>query len=204
MGIAAIVVIAAVGVYGIIGGKGNGDALCRPAVERAKTLAPLSTGELAAFQPATRAIDLGHLTFTGDDGKTKKVSDFAGKVALVNLWASWCMPCREEMPALDRLAGARAGQDFAVVPVSIDTGGPDKPRGFLHTVHTQNLPLYVDPSMKIFEDMKKQSLALGLPVTVLLDRTGCLLGHINGPAEWDSPDAAHLIQAALDAPAGKS
>lgn len=101
------------------------------------------------------------------------------------------------MPALDRLQAQAGGADFAVVPVSIDTGGPDKPRAFLQSIATENLPLYTDPSTDIFNDLKKRSLAIGLPVTALLDRNGCLLGHMNGPAEWDSEEGVRLIEAAL-------
>ncbi len=122
---------------------------------------------------------------------------FKGKVALVNLWATWCNPCREEMPALDRLQAALGGADFAVVPVSIDIGDPARPAAFLEKIGVKNLPLYTDRTTKIFESLKSRGLAIGLPVTVLLDRNGCQLGHINGPAEWDSTDGKRLIEAAL-------
>jgi hypothetical protein len=104
------------------------------------------------------------------------------------------------MPALDRLAGELGGEDFAVVPISIDTGDPGRPAAFLKEVGVKNLPYYTDRTTEIFEGMKRERLAIGLPVTVLLDRNGCRLGHINGPAEWDSEDAKKLIQAALQAP----
>ena len=124
---------------------------------------------------------------------------FKGKVALVNLWATWCAPCRQEMPALDRLQAALGGDDFAVVPVSIDIGGRDRPAAFLKQIGVKNLPLYTDRTTEIFEGLKTRGLAIGLPVTVLLDRNGCRLGHINGPAEWDSEDGKRLIEAAIEA-----
>ena len=118
-------------------------------------------------------------------------------MALVNLWATWCGPCRREMPALDRLEAALGGDDFAVVPISIDTGGRDRPAQFLEETGVAHLPLYTDSSTEIFEALKTRGLAIGLPVTVLIDRAGCRLGHMNGPAEWDSEDAHALIEAAI-------
>ena len=175
----------------------NAAAECAGAPEAAAALDPLVGGEVAAFQIARDPDQLGDLTFVGAEGEPKSLADFSGKVALVNLWATWCAPCRKEMPALDRLQAALGGEDFAVVPVSIDTGGPDTAEKFLESVGVEQLPLYTDPSTDIFNEMKKRSLALGLPVTVLLDREGCLLGNMNGPAEWDSEDGLRLIRAAI-------
>jgi hypothetical protein len=101
------------------------------------------------------------------------------------------------MPALDRLQAAMGGDGFQVAPVSIDTGEPERPRAFLDSIGVKNLPLYTDRSTQIFDDLKGRSLALGLPVTVLIDRDGCHLGHMNGPAEWDSEEGRRLIEAAI-------
>lgn len=195
---AAAAVLVAVGLYGIGGRPGNaGDKAVCADIAAAEALDPLVGGEIAAFQVAERGEYLGDLAFTGSDGAPTTLADFAGRVVLVNLWATWCAPCRREMPALDRLAASAGGEDFALVPVSIDTGGPDKPRAFLASLGTENLPLYVDPTTEIFRETQRRGLALGLPVTMLLDRQGCLLGRINGPAEWDSPEARALIEAAV-------
>jgi thiol-disulfide isomerase/thioredoxin len=205
---AAAVIVAALaagGVYVTLGGQGNGavTAECRPAVGQAAALDPLIGGEVAAFRVEQRPEKLSELAFAGTDGAPKTLADFQGKVALVNLWATWCVPCRQEMPALDRLQAALGGDDFSVVPVSIDIGDPDRPAAFLQSIAVKNLPLYTDRTTRIFEELKARGLAVGLPVTVLLDRNGCSLGHINGPAEWDSGDGQKLIQAAIksiDAP----
>ena len=199
---AALVVVAAVvagGIYVTRKGEGNGaaDAACAAAQPLAASLDPLVGGELAAFRVAHQPDMLPDLAFTGPDGAQMTLASFKGKVALVNLWATWCSPCRNEMPALDRLAGALAGDDFAVVPVSIDIGERERPAAFLKQIGVKNLPLYTDNSTKVFEALKSRGLAIGLPVTVLLDRNGCRLGHINGPAEWDSEDGKRLIEAAL-------
>ena len=122
----------------------------RPAKPRAAALDPLVGGEVAAFQVAREPEKLSDLAFTGADGEPMTLAAFEGKVALVNLWATWCAPCRQEMPALDRLQAALGGEDFAVVPVSIDTGDPERPAEFLKSIGVKNLPLYTDRTTEIF------------------------------------------------------
>ncbi|MGQ7791694.1 thiol:disulfide interchange protein TlpA [Faunimonas sp. B44] len=197
---AAVAAVAAIGIgalYGIAGPDSNGAApACDGALSAARQLDPLAVGEVAAFKVAARAEHLGGLAFRGDQDEAKTLADFAGRTVLVNLWATWCAPCRAEMPALDRLQAAEGDDGFAVVPISIDIGSRDKPRAFLESVNAANLPLFTDSSTAIFNEVKQRSLALGLPVTLLLDEQGCLLGHMNGPAEWDSEDALELVRAA--------
>lgn len=197
--IAGIAVGVAV-VYVREGGRGNVGATaaadCSPAVKAAGLLAPLAKGEVAAFQPIDRPVSLAHLAFQKDGGESGSLADFGGRTVLLNLWATWCVPCRREMPALDRLQAAEGGADFAVVPVSIDTQDPQKPKAFLAEIGVKALPLYVDPSTKIFGALKSEAMAVGLPTTVLVDRKGCALGVLSGPAEWDSDDAKALIAAA--------
>ena len=189
------------GVYVTLDAQGNGAdaAACGGTAARARALDPLVGGEVAAFQIASAPKKLDDLAFTVPGGQTTTLASYEGKVTLLNLWATWCAPCRQEMPALDRLQGALGGDAFSVLPVSIDTGGPERPAQFLESIGIKNLPLNLDASTRIFEDLKTRSLALGLPVTVLIDRNGCHLGHMNGPAEWDSPEAKALIQAAIGA-----
>ena len=195
---AAVALGAAVYVTLAGGGNGGSTAGCEGSGNVAAALDPLVQGEVAAFQIARAPEKLSDLAFTGTDGEAKTLGDFSGQVALVNLWATWCAPCREEMPALDRLQAEKGGADFSVVPVSIDTTDPDRPRTFLDSVGVKNLPLYTDRSTEIFQQLKTRGLALGLPVTVLLDRKGCRIGHINGPAVWDSADALALIARAIE------
>lgn len=191
----------ATGIYVTLDARRNGAdaAACSGAASAAEKLDPLVGGEVAAFQIARTPQKLDGLSFNAPDGRPTTLASYSGKVTLLNLWATWCAPCRQEMPALDRLQAALGGEGFTVVPVSIDTAGPERPAQFLQSIGTQHLPLNLDPSTKIFEDLKSRSLALGLPVTVLLDRNGCHLGHMNGPAEWDSPEARRLIEAAIAA-----
>jgi thiol-disulfide isomerase/thioredoxin len=169
---------------------------CSPALKTASLLAPFAKGEVAAFQVAKEPVSLRDLAFLKADGSPATLADFAGKTVLLNTWATWCVPCRKEMPALDRLQSASGGSDFSVVAVSIDTQDPSKPKNFLAEIGVRSLALYADPTTKIFGSLKSQALAVGLPTTVLIDKRGCSLGVVSGPAEWDSNDAKALIDAA--------
>jgi thiol-disulfide isomerase/thioredoxin len=190
-------------VYGIGGLKRNGspagaDLACKGAVETAKKLKPLARGEVAAFSPAETPRRLPELTFTNQEGKPAKLSDFRGRVTLLNLWATWCVPCRKEMPALDALEGKLGGPDFSVLAINLDTGDRSKPQKFLGDIGVKHLAYYEDPSTDVFQDLKRYGRAIiGLPATVLVDRDGCELGVLPGPAEWASDDAAALLRAAI-------
>ena len=114
----------------------------------------------------------------------------------MNLWATWCVPCRKEMPALDGLQAKLGSDDFQVVAVNIDTRDPDKPKAFLNDAKLTRLAYFSDQKAKVFQDLKAIGRALGMPTSVLVDGNGCEIATIAGPAEWDSADAIKLIQAA--------
>jgi thiol-disulfide isomerase/thioredoxin len=168
---------------------------CDGAVELAKSVAAFSKGEVAAMVGAQppRPLDL---TFKGPEGQDLKTADLAGKTVLLNLWATWCVPCREEMPALNALQSTMGGNDFEVVAVNIDTGSDEKPKTFYQDYKIEKLGFYRDSSMGVFNALKKEGLAFGLPATLILDKKGCLIGSMNGPAAWDSEDAKALVKAA--------
>ena len=158
----------------------------------------LATGEVAAFQVAREVQNLSALAFNDEAGQPSSLAAHSGRVLLINLWATWCAPCRREMPALDRLqADLGSGDEFRVVPVNIDTGAKEKAAAFLESIDVKNLPLYRDPTTDIFQELKKRGFGIGLPVSILVDKSGCLLGHLAGPAEWDSDDAKALIRKAM-------
>jgi thiol-disulfide isomerase/thioredoxin len=187
------------GVYGIGGLKRNasGDPACRPAVELARKLAPLAHGEVAALTLSSAPLRLPDLTFEDAQGKPKKLSDWRGRTVLLNLWATWCVPCRKEMPALESLQTRLGGPDFEVVAVNIDTRDPQKPKNFLKEANLDRLGYFTDQNAKIFQDLKGIGRALGMPTSVLVDAQGCEIGTIAGPAEWGSDDAVKLISAAM-------
>jgi thiol-disulfide isomerase/thioredoxin len=186
------------GVYGIGGLKpASGDPACRSAVETARKIAPLARGEVAALTVATAPLRLPDLVFSDADGKPRKLSDWRGKTVLVNLWATWCVPCRREMPALDKLQAELGGPDFEVVAVNIDTRDSQKPRAFLKDANLTRLNYFSDQNAKVFQDLKQIGRALGMPTSVLVDAQGCEIATIAGPAEWASDDAVKLIKAAV-------
>jgi thiol-disulfide isomerase/thioredoxin len=199
LGGAAGVVIGLAGVYGIatLTRNAGGDVVCRPAVELAKKIAPLARGEVAAVNVAKSPLKLPDLTFLDPGGKPITLADLRGRTLLLNLWATWCVPCRTEMPTLDALQAKLGGPDFAVVAVNIDTRDPNKPKQFLKEIGVQKLAYYADPTAKSFQDLKAIGRAFGMPTTLLIDRQGCEIGTIAGPAEWASDDAVKLIEAAL-------
>jgi thiol-disulfide isomerase/thioredoxin len=192
--VAAVVTGAAI--YGIGAMQRNVDPACRPATELAKRLAPLARGEVAAFNVATEPQKLPDLGFKDAGGEPRKLADFKGRTVLLNLWATWCVPCRKEMPALDALQAKLGDDKFQVVAVNIDTRNLDKPKAWLDEVGIKRLGYYADPSAKVFQDLKAIGKALGMPTTLLIDAQGCELGTLAGPAEWASDDAIKLIETA--------
>src|SRR3954466_5474323 len=158
------VVIATVGVGGLagfaalsglaLGRSPSGDPACRAAVSTAQKIAPLAHGEVAALTMATAPLKLPDLAFEDADGKPKKLSDFRGKTLLVNLWATWCVPCRKEMPALDELQAKLGAKDFEVVAVNIDTRDLEKPKTWLKEAGVSSLGYFSDEKAKVFQELK--------------------------------------------------
>ncbi len=184
-------------VYGIAAMQGNAaDPVCRASADLARKLIPLARGEVAAVGIAAAPKPLPELSFMDASGKPLTLADFKGRTVLLNLWATWCVPCRKEMPALDALQAKLGSDDFQVVAVNVDTRNLDKPKAWLQEVGVSRLGYYADPSMKIFQDLKAVGKAFGMPTTLLIDRNGCELGTLAGPAEWASDDAINLIEAA--------
>lgn len=195
--------LAAAGVYVMKGGYGN-DTIETASVKadstviaRAALIEKSATGDVAAMISLDEPKQMPSHQFVDPDGKATDIAAFKGKVLLVNLWATWCAPCREEMPALSELQAAKSGDDFEVVTINIDRGDRDKPKGFLSDIGVDNLPLYQDATMGVFNSLKKEGLAFGLPVTMLLDENGFILASMNGPAHWSSADALSYVDAAI-------
>lgn len=207
----ALVAGAAVGMAGlyVMGGfDGNGAQVagaasggtCEASFEAAEDLAPLMTGDIAAMAMRTQGEPIGDLSFLNADGEALKLADTGTKYRLINLWATWCAPCREEMPWLDELQAAKGGDDFKVVAISVDGGSADKPKAFYNEIGIQNLTYYQDPTIEVFNRLKREGLAFGLPVTLLVDDANCVIANMNGPAHWNSPDALALADALVGRP----
>jgi thiol-disulfide isomerase/thioredoxin len=197
--IGAVTVVAVLaGVYGIGHLRSNpADAACQPAVNAAAKLKPLVHGEVAALTVAQKPFQVPDVVFKDASGHDHKLDDWRGRTVLLNLWATWCVPCRKEMPALDSLQGKLGGPDFQVVAVNIDTRDPEKPRNFLKDENLTRLSFFSDEKAKVFQDLKNVGRALGMPTSVLVDGQGCEIATIAGPADWASGDAVKLISAAI-------
>jgi thiol-disulfide isomerase/thioredoxin len=144
--------------------------------------------------------DIAEVRFVDADGRRMSLADFRGKQVLLNIWATWCGPCREEMPTLDRLQSRLGGPDFEVVALSIDRDGVDVVRDFYAELGLQALRIYVDTSTMAPINLN----VLGVPTTLLLDRNGRELGRYTGPAEWDSEAVVSAIRERLSAASAKS
>jgi thiol-disulfide isomerase/thioredoxin len=198
-GAAAGLAVGFAGVYGIgrLTGNAAADPACKAAVETTKRMAPLAHGEVAAVSVATNPKSLPALAFKDAQGADKSLADWRGRTVLLNLWATWCVPCRKEMPALDALERKLGGSNFEVVSINIDTRDPEKPKEWLRSVGIKTLAYYSDSNARVFQDLKAIGKAFGMPTTLIVDPNGCELANLAGPAEWASDDAVKLVSAAL-------
>ncbi len=155
----------------------------------------LSVGQMAAFVFKKEPEEIPELPFLDKDGKSRLLKEWQGKVVLLNLWATWCAPCRKEMPSLDRLQAELGSDKFEVVAVSADKTGVAGAKRFLDQIKVEKLGVYADPTVRIHSGLK----AIGMPATLLLDAKGREIGRLVGPAEWDSDEAKTLIKAAIAA-----
>jgi len=156
----------------------------------------LATGTLAAFLVHPQPKPLPDIAFQDGTGKPLKLSDWKGRVVLINLWATWCAPCRKEMPDLAALQKELGSELFEVVAISVDRKGAEASSAFLKETGAGNLKLYVEPTTRIVGDLQ----SAGLPATILVDRQGREIGRLLGPAHWAAPEAVALVKAALAEP----
>jgi thiol-disulfide isomerase/thioredoxin len=196
-GIAAVAVVAAV-LYGKTPRPGKEMADQCPASNAAiLRTAALAKGDVAAAASPKRAVPVVALDFLRPDGAPASLETFRGRVILVNLWATWCVPCREEMPTLDRLQALAGSKDFEVVAINVDTTRLERAKEFLQTAGVSRLGFYSDPKADVFYRLKTAGKVVGLPTSILVGRDGCEIATLSGPANWASDDALALIRAAL-------
>ncbi|WP_238180923.1 thiol:disulfide interchange protein TlpA [Methylobacterium trifolii] len=186
--------------YGTGSPGGNGGAgPCAGSAGAMARVAAASRGEVAAMQAPLTPRPAPEIAFKGPDGAETRLSDLKGRLLLVNLWATWCAPCKAEMPALDRLQAARGGKDFSVVAINVDTRNLDKPPDWLKQNGIGRLAYYADPGGRVLPAIQRDTGSTGLPTTLLIDAQGCTIGVMKGPAEWSGADGLRLIEAALGA-----
>lgn len=182
--------------YGTSDGGNRAAGECRAAKPVAGRLAPLARGEIAALRVASDPGPLPDLVFSDPQGRPTRLGDFRGRTVLLNLWATWCAPCRQEMPALDKLQADLGGAGFEVVAINIDQRQLERPKAWLKEAGVTRLAYYADPQAKVFQDLRQAGKAVGMPTTFLIDPNGCALASLSGPAEWASEDARRLVRAA--------
>ncbi len=154
-----------------------------------ENMSTLLTGEMQNFAPNETPRPFKDFIFLNAAGEEERISDYQGKVVLVNFWATWCAPCRKEMPSLDRLQGELGSDDFEVLAIGQDLQGMEKVTGFFEKLGLRNLAALNDKTVK----SGRSSGVFGLPASILLNAEGEEVGRLVGPAEWDSPEAKALI-----------
>ena len=194
--VAALLAIVAV-LYGMRANPGKETAGCPATSQALARVAPLEKGDVAAAVSPKTPAPVAALDFIAPDGKAVSLAAFHGRVVLLNLWATWCVPCREEMPALDRLQKSLGSSDFEVVAVNIDTTRLEKVKDFLRDAKISALASYTDPKADTFYRLKTAGKVVGLPTSILIGRDGCEIATMAGPADWGSGDALALVKAAL-------
>jgi thiol-disulfide isomerase/thioredoxin len=203
LGVIAGFVACVAAIYIVSGQKGNPE-IAAPGVPEAvieekgtqinKITRAMATGAMTAFVIKAERKPVPDLLFQDAQGKQRSLSQWRGQVVLLNLWATWCGPCRSEMPSLATLQRRFGSNDFEVVAVSVDKGGAKVAAPFLQDTKASELRLYVDPTGKSIEMLT----ALGLPATVLIDREGKEIGRLLGPADWTSAEAYRLVNLAIN------
>lgn len=196
LGVAGLAV--AIAAWVMLGNPGQARE-CPVQAEAAAAIDAAAVGELAALNGTGEGRGYATMAFKDAGGTAMTIADFKGKALLVNFWASWCVPCREEMPDLDALATKYNSDAFMVLPINLDIGegGLAKAQGFLDENGFANLPLYADNSFAAFERLKQEAVAIGLPATLVLDENGCELGVLQGPAHWNTPDGEAVVEAMI-------
>jgi len=166
---------------------------CALDMMRMEELKAAALGEMSNVIFPARPYDTAHLSFNNAAGEKLSLASFHGKNILLNLWATWCAPCRDEMPELGALQQQMGDETFEVVAVNLDRGSDERAKDFLRTAGAGHLPLYRDASLAIFQNVRREGLAPGLPTTLLIDRQGCLVASFIGSAPWGGTDARQLI-----------
>ena len=169
---------------------------CLNSASLAAAIEPMAKGEIAALKGTKKPVQLPDLRLEVAK-QSLQLSSMQGRVILLNLWATWCVPCREEMPALDKLQARLGGDHFEVVALNMDTRNLERVPQWLDANAITSLARYMDPGGKAFQNLRSIGKVSVLPTTFLLDSKGCLIAEMAGPADWASEDAIALIERAI-------
>ncbi|MGY6644446.1 MAG: TlpA family protein disulfide reductase [Salinarimonas sp.] len=185
------------------GGEAVAEA-CEASVPVVEALAPHARGEVAAVNVHSLPRLPPDMEFTGPDGETLTLADFSGRTVLVNFWATWCAPCREEMPALNTVQNEFGGEEFEVVAINVDTRNLDKPRAWLEEHGIHDLRYFAENDGVLLQTMQRSGHVVGLPTTVIFGPNNCELAILRGYADWASEDAFGFLREALNGARGSS
>lgn len=162
-------------------------------IDRA-TLKSLKTGDMKKLVIHETPRNVSRAAFTDEDGEQKHLSDYVGKHVVLNFWATWCAPCRKEMPTLSALQESMGGANLAVVTLATGRNPPPAMKAFFDEIGINNLPLHRDPQQTIARDMD----ILGLPITVIIDPQGREIARLKGEADWNSDSARAILSAMIE------
>ncbi len=163
------------------------------ALPDAARLRAMREGDMRKLAVLDAPRPLPDVPVTDIDGTSRSLSEYRGRLVLLNMWATWCAPCRAEMPGLDALQARLGGDDFQVVLVAVGRNPPAAIRRFFSEVGIENLDSLRDPKMKLAAPLG----VFGLPVTLLVDPEGREVGRLVGDADWDSPEAVRFLATLL-------
>lgn len=159
----------------------------------AADLEALKDGDMKKLVVHPAPQEVSQAVFTTPDGAEHSLDDWQGQWVVLNFWATWCAPCRKEMPTLDALNTEFGGADFAVVPVATGRNALPAIRKLFAEIGVESLPILLDPRQKLARDMA----VLGLPITVILNPEGQEIARLRGDADWHSDSARAIVQALL-------
>ncbi|MBN9885957.1 TlpA family protein disulfide reductase [Salipiger abyssi] len=170
-------------------------ALANPALADTATAEALRDGDMKKLNFHSAPEAAGSSEFITFDGDPLSLSDWQGKWVLVNFWATWCAPCRKEMPMLSTLQEELGGDSFEVVTIATGRNPPPAMQSFFEEIGVDNLPLHRDPGSKLAREMG----VLGLPITVILNPDGQEVARLRGDADWGSENAKAVLSALIGA-----
>ncbi len=150
-------------------------------------------GDMRKLNFHTTPKDVSQNTFITDDGGEATLADYKGKVVLLNFWATWCAPCRHEMPMLSELQSELSGDDFEVVTLATGRNMVPAMQKFFDEIGVSNLPLHRDPKQAVAREMA----VFGLPATIIMDREGREIARLQGDADWSSENARAILLAVI-------
>lgn len=189
------------GLYEIEGPDGKGrepraaSSSCAAAQTRVAERKERARGPLAPLMVTANPSPFSSLSFKTLSEESLSLADFKGKALLVNIWATWCLPCREELPLLDQLqAYFLKTSPFEVLAINIDTHRLEQRIKFWEHASLTALKFYADESARVFEDLRQENKIFGLPTSFLIDRAQCWVGTIAGPINWMSPESLEMIK----------